>query len=83
MRTFEWTNGEDPCIALVRALSDVEGADPVDMEPLYETVDPDALSNILCPPSNPRKQPSVSARFEYHDHQIVLKENGRGYIYES
>lgn len=64
------------------ALSDVDGADPMNMEPLHETVDPDALSDILRPPSDSRKQPSVSVRFEYHNHQIVINANGRGYIYE-
>lgn len=83
LRTFEWTNGEDPCSALVRALSDVEGTDPRNMEPLYDTIDPEALSHILRPPSDPRKRPSASVRFEYHNYEIVINENGRGYIYES
>lgn len=52
------------------AVAEKEGIDPVDLrEPLYNTVDPNAL-NILG------ENPSCGITFEYIGYEITVKKNG-------
>lgn len=45
---FEYDLDEtDPSMAVVAALSEVEGAEPTTLEPLNDTVDADALDTLL------------------------------------
>lgn len=48
-RTFITEQSDDVSIGsrIVMAVADTLGIEPLDMEPLYETVDPDALESIV------------------------------------
>jgi|GEM_PF-2146788 hypothetical protein len=45
-RQFDW-NETPPSVAIVRLLSVAMNCDPIDIDPLGETVDPDALDRLL------------------------------------
>lgn len=82
LRTFDWTTAEGPAQAVVSAVADVADEDPLDVQPIYGAVDPDALDEILAPsgPGRPPTERSVS--FEYRGYDVVVTSNGRGYLYE-
>ncbi|MBX0284717.1 hypothetical protein EGH22_00100 [Halomicroarcula sp. F28] len=45
-KTFDWSE-TPPSVAVVRLLSVATNADPTEVEPLAETVDPDALDRLV------------------------------------
>jgi len=45
-RTFDWSE-TPPSVAVVRLLSVARNTDPTALEPLAETLDPDALDRLL------------------------------------
>lgn len=47
--------GEDPTVAIVEAVSEATGRDPMEIQPLAEVIDPDALDTVLAgaSPENP------------------------------
>lgn len=46
-RRYEWREAECPSTAFVQAVADATGRDPIDMPPLYEYVDTDALNDLM------------------------------------
>lgn len=46
-RRYEWREAECPSTAFVQAVADATGRDPIDMPPLYEFVDTDALNDLM------------------------------------
>ena len=81
-QTFEWTTTEGPSTTLVSAVSTVAGVDPLDMEQLYEVVDPDSLDTLFNSSRYNRAPPNGSVQFEYLGYWVVIKANGRGYVYD-
>lgn len=81
-QTFEWTTSEGPSNALIRAVSAVADEDPRNMEPLYAVVDPDSLDTIFTPSQYHQGPPNGCIQFEYLSYTVVIKANGRGYIYD-
>jgi hypothetical protein len=80
--TFDWTAFEGPSTAVVTAVAEESDEDPVALSPLYEVVDPDSLDSIFAPVSESTRVPTGSIQFEYHDYSVIIKANGRGYLYE-
>lgn len=46
---WDRTSGETPVTAVVTAITAVDGCDPTDLPPLYEAIDPDALTRSFPP----------------------------------
>lgn len=63
---------DSPSLRVVDALAAATGTDPLDLEPLYHVVDPEALDRLF------RTDSSVSAcvRFEYDDHAVTVRSDG-------
>lgn len=80
--TFDWTEFEGPSTAVVTAVAEESGEDPVALSLLCEAVDPDSLDTIFAPDSDPTRVPNGSIQFEYHGYWIIVNANGRGYLYE-
>lgn len=80
--TFEWTTAEAPSHTLVRTVSEVADADPAEMKPLYDVVDPESLDELFFPAPYRRAPPDGCVQFEYLDYVVVVKANGRGYVYD-
>ncbi|WP_339104214.1 HalOD1 output domain-containing protein [Haloterrigena salinisoli] len=77
---FTWSESEQPSSALVIALSEVNGTDPMDLEPLYNVLDPDALNSLFDSTGSSRLAGSVS--FEYCGYQVTIEADGGGCISE-
>lgn len=61
--------------AIVVAIAEASTTAPCDIEPLYETVDPDALTKLFSPKTTggPRRRGMVS--FVHHDCRVTIDGN--------
>lgn len=82
LEIFDWTKFNSPTIAVVTAVAEEADVDPVTIEPLNEVVDPEALDNIFASMSYPQGSPNASIEFTYQNYRILVKANGRGYLYD-
>ena len=57
-----------PSMALVSLVAAVTNTDPVDLEPLYNAIDPDALDSLCTPDTS-----FSSIEFEYVGHTVVVE----------
>ena len=80
LHAFTWSESDQPSSAIVIAISEVTGTDPIDLEPLYNVVNPDSLNSLFDSTAPSRLDGSVS--FEYCGYQVTIKADGRGFISE-
>lgn len=57
--------------AVVERVAEAEGVDPLDLDPLYEAIDPDALDK-LCGGVGRDGRPSARIVFDYHGYTVVV-----------
>ena len=57
--------------SVVMAVADAKGVDPIDLQPLNDGLDPDALNNIF------RTDTIGELTFEYEDTHVVVTGDGR------
>jgi len=57
-----------PSMALVSLVAAVTNTDPVDLEPLYNAIDPEALDSLCTPDAS-----FSSIEFEYVGHTVVVE----------
>lgn len=62
---------EDVTIAIVTAVADRRGVEPIELPPLYEWIDPDSLAALFAPTrtGGPRRG---RIEFVYDGHRIVV-----------
>lgn len=82
LQTVEWQKPDSPSAAVIREVSDLWGADPIEMDPLYNHVDPDALDRLLKSNGPRQAGNDVKVEFQYQDYRIILHAHGKGYVYE-
>lgn len=61
--------------AVITAVADAKGVDPLDLGPLYDVIDPDALNQIL-PRSVGRPPISLKVSFTMEGCEVVVHEDG-------
>lgn len=73
------TEPEQLSMRVVEAVADAEGVDPVELDPLYTTVDPDAIEDVFRPQLTTGSVPDPTAeiRFEYHGYEVRVTATGR------
>lgn len=67
--------------AVVNAIADAEGVDPTELEPLYETVNPDALDALFRPVSDGDRR-TGRATFRMNGYEVVATSSGRVHLTE-
>lgn len=69
----------EPSRAVVEVVADAEGVDPLELPPLYEAIDPDALDALFRPSACRTDVPPTSGevRFGYHGHEVHITAAGR------
>lgn len=69
-------DGRSPAEAVVEAISNLEGVEPTDLPPIYESVDVDALDRVV---EHRRDHPSstVGVCFTYYGWNVFLRGDGR------
>ncbi|AOW79976.1 hypothetical protein HTSR_0788 [Halodesulfurarchaeum formicicum] len=61
-------------MAVIGTLAEVMNVDPLDLEPLYSTVDPDALDALSNAP--PGMDGPIQVSFTHEDHAITVYSDG-------
>lgn len=69
--TFD-TSETEPSMAVVEAVSEVSHSDPMDLEPLYRSVDTDALDSIVANANGS----AVSVSFEVREFDVSVHGDG-------
>lgn len=72
----DWRDGETATWNVIDAISEVTGTPPTELQPLYETIDPDALDQLIESSSeNPSRSAETTVSF-YHEGCAVTIEAG-------
>jgi hypothetical protein len=72
---IDWDRREPVSFAVQTALGDVEGCSPIDLDPLADYVDPDALEAFFSGP--PAEVATRSLSFEYEEYTVHVDGAGR------
>lgn len=77
--TFDWTDAESVTAAIIDAVAAASNSSPTELEPLFDTVDPDALDQIFeTAPRSVLAGPIVE--FPYQGMVIQISATGEGRI---
>lgn len=71
----EWNERVSPVMAVVNTVAAVTGRDPLDMPPLYEYVETDALDALARSGATDANE-AVAIRFLYEDHSVLVESTG-------
>lgn len=71
---YDWTD-TDPSTAVVETLAVAINREPLNTDPLYESVDPDAL-NALFDPGAGGTTPDLRVSFQYQDFLVAVSASG-------
>lgn len=76
----DWGEGVPVSMSVVEALAEVTGEDVIDLPPLHEFVDTDALDSLFVPQSTyARTDGAVS--FVFADHPVTVYSTGEIVVY--
>ena len=70
-----WDKGENPSTIIVEEISSTLGEDPLDLPPLYEYIDPEALDTLLHYAAD-HQIDDTEVAFNYCDYSINIVSNG-------
>lgn len=73
MENGEHQMGTAPSIAVIEALSAHYGVDPLDLDPLYEAIDPEALDALFTRDDG---SPGLTVQFSYNGCEVEVLEDG-------
>jgi len=74
----KYTCSEDDPVSqtVIAAVSEASNRDPIELEPLYEYIDPDALDTLFhLRPSDKTDQDEVYLEFTYSDYHVAVTAN--------
>ncbi|MDF9744015.1 HalOD1 output domain-containing protein [Natrinema salsiterrestre] len=71
----DWTASDVPTPAIVRGVAAVTGTDPMEMRPLYDVLDPEAVNQFVTHASGRGRPTRLSFRFE--DCAVAVHADGR------
>ena len=65
-----------PTVAVVEAMAAVEGADPTELRPIFDAIDPQGLDRICTESIPPEREGHRTVEFTYHGHQVRVQSLG-------
>jgi len=69
---------QSPSEAVVEALADAKGVDPLELDPLYDAIDPDALDALFDGAADGRRQGRVE--FRTAGYRVEVTATGRVHL---
>lgn len=81
MSTQAPTRTTSPCDVIFERIADRESVDPLDLEPLAETIDPDALDSLVG--DGAREENGLEITFAYHGYDVTVTAAGAVHVEES
>ena len=80
LREFRWTAADSITCAIVDEVTELDGVSVDDLDPLYDSIDPDLLERLFEPRGAPPAPFTGELRFEYAGHLVVINADGHGSI---
>lgn len=74
---IEWKEPDALIAGIIEGVTAVTGADFMDLPPLREVIDPEALERLLRNSTNSQVQSEPFVRFTYAGYMIIVSGNGR------
>lgn len=68
--TYEADPGEPISVVVVRAVAVLENTDPMELPPLYQVIDPEALDALVESDPGPPRQ----IEFDYCGYEVIVRE---------
>jgi hypothetical protein len=78
-RTYTWTD-VTPATAVVETVADATGCDPLDLDPLHQSVDADALNAVT---TDDGRTTDLGVSFSYHGFRVVVSQTGAITLYDA
>lgn len=75
-----WTD-EQPSTIVIETIAEICDTDPLEMPPLYNAIDPEALDKLLISAAEAGDQ-AIELSFAYNGFTVVLLSNGLVYVEE-
>lgn len=76
-KTPELGSEISPTTAVIEAIADHEGLDPLDIkQPLHEVIDPDALNSIIGGNEMDRERSDIVVQFSYNGCRVHVSSSG-------
>ena len=72
---YDWSLTE-PSAAVVETIAWATNCDHQELNPLYDSIDPDAFDAILAPPTTKNTDMTTSISFTYADYTVTVQSNG-------
>lgn len=72
---LDWQDAERPTLAIVQAVADLREADPESLPPLYDSINPEALEELLMR-DHPSAQDGTVITFSYADCTVTVGADG-------
>lgn len=73
---YDWTETEELGVALVEAIESYTDEDLETFEPLFESIDAEALQAVLEPRPFDGERPGIQVRFPYRGYELVVTSDG-------
>lgn len=72
----DWKEDQSLSTTIIEAVGEATASDPVEMEPLYRSLDPDALNSLFRPRSNDGHQCDGQLIFSFAGHDVAVHSHG-------
>lgn len=69
-------HAESASESIVTAVADAKDVSPMDLPPLYSSIDPDALDSLVGSPDATRGEPEVSVTLTYDSYEVTVVGDG-------
>lgn len=73
--TFDWSE-VTPSTAVVETVAIAANRDPLELEPLFDSVDPDALDTLVRSTENDSPDGNATVRFVHDGYEVTVHRDG-------
>lgn len=70
------SHGDSLINRIVMTVAETRGVDPLDLPPLYDAIDPDALERLFTSSVSPPTPSSIQVHFTYEGHEVTVHNDG-------
>lgn len=72
---FDWTD-ISPSLAVIETIAEAADCDPIKLEPLFETIDPDALDRVMRGNGTDPHERNLTVSFLYNGYEVTVQSKG-------
>jgi len=74
--TFDWTDRDQSAVAIIEALAERSESDPLEIGPLYESIDPDALKVLMTHAATKETSNTIQVQFDLSGYTVRTRSDG-------